>query len=128
MKSGRAILQWIPAVIAASSMISLYAFSQIDTIVHKTLYNYHLQFSYEWANPYWTMAYVAIAMGWLIAGLGIAFQVYLLFGRTPLKNDETELLSKREENIWNTFKLGDGSTIRVKLVVKRSKAVEQVFP
>jgi hypothetical protein len=27
--------------------------SKIDSIVHRTLYNYGLKFSYQWANEYW---------------------------------------------------------------------------
>src|SRR5512139_2328853 len=29
---------------------------KIDSIVHVTLYDYGLQFSTEWANPYWVAA------------------------------------------------------------------------
>lgn len=111
---------------AACSVVSLYAFSQIDTIVHKTLYSYGLQFSYDWANPYWNMAHLLDAMGWLTAGLAIALQVYLLLPKKP-SEVQTRLSNPtmREEDRWNTFRLGDGSTIRVKLVVKGAKRLNK---
>jgi len=39
------------AVIASAA----FSLTQLDKIVHSTLYYYGLQFSYAWANPYWTM-------------------------------------------------------------------------
>lgn len=43
------------AIIVASTAAAAYALSLLDTIIHSTLYSYGLQFSYEWANPYWTL-------------------------------------------------------------------------
>jgi len=43
------------AIIVASTTAAAYALSLLDTIIHSTLYSYGLQFSYEWANPYWTL-------------------------------------------------------------------------
>jgi hypothetical protein len=49
----------------------------LDTIVHSTLYNYGLQFSYEWANTYWaTMRIVQVLLG-LNATFSIAGFLYL---------------------------------------------------
>ena len=44
--------------------------SRIDFIVHQDLYNYGLQFSYEWANEYWiayfaSYAYFSIVIGFI---------------------------------------------------------------
>jgi len=42
------------AVIAlASTAAAAYTLNLLDQIVHGTLYNYELRFSYDWANPYW---------------------------------------------------------------------------
>ena len=43
------LILWI-----VSSVLILSLLWQIDRIVHGDLYNYGLQFSYEWAVPYWT--------------------------------------------------------------------------
>jgi len=50
MKPMAAVAKWIPIVMVVFSLVSVYAFSQIDTIVHGTLYSYGLQFSYDWAT------------------------------------------------------------------------------
>jgi len=39
----------------ASTAAAAYTLCLLDQIVHGTLYNYGLQFSYNWANPYWTL-------------------------------------------------------------------------
>ena len=38
--------------IAATIAVSL-CLTFIDLIIHQQLYNYGLQFDYNWANPYW---------------------------------------------------------------------------
>ena len=43
------LILWI-----VSSVFILFLLRQIDQIVYGDLYNYGLQFSYEWAVPYWT--------------------------------------------------------------------------
>jgi len=51
--------------------------SRMDFIVHGILYRYGLQFSYEWANPYWTFTrtiYVCIALPGA-ASLGLLLEV-----------------------------------------------------
>lgn len=52
----------LAVVILASSAAAAYALNMLDTIVHGTLYQYGLQFSYEWANPYWTLLRVLQAL------------------------------------------------------------------
>ena len=127
MKIAR-IINWLPAVIAACSLISLYAFTQIDAIVHQTLYFYGLQFSNDWAIPYWNIAGIAVAMGWLIVILAILFQIYLVI-RKPLVNAGGVMQPEsNEEERWSTFRLGDGSTIKVKLVVKGAKRLNKYDP
>lgn len=125
LKSVASAFRFVPSVVAACALVSLYAFSQVDSIVNQTLYDYELQFSYAWANPYWDMAHVLIAMGWLIAGLSVAFQVYLLLPKNSVVNDSAEQPELREEERWSTFRLGDGSTIKVKLVVKGAKRLNK---
>jgi hypothetical protein len=52
----------LAVVILASSAAAAYALNMLDVIVHGTLYQYGLQFSYDWANPYWTLLRVIQAL------------------------------------------------------------------
>ena len=128
LKAAEVAFRFIPSVVAACALISLYAFSQVDNIVNQTLYNFNLQFSLDWANPYWNMAHLLVAMGWLTAGLAIALQAYALLPKAPVAGGVAGLAREpemREEDRWSTFKLGDGSTIKVKLVVKGAKRLNK---
>jgi len=60
---------------AATSLVLMICLSQIDNIVHGTLYSYGLQFSYDWANPYWRLTQIGFTVGWL--NIIIAFAVQL---------------------------------------------------
>ncbi len=69
-------------IVASSSLISMIALTRVDSIVHTDLYRYGLNFSYEWAMPYWTMTTFAFAMGWVNIFMVIALQFYVLaYGR-----------------------------------------------
>ena len=52
----------LAVVILASSAAAAYTLNMLDMIVHGTLYQYGLQFSYDWANPYWTLLRVIQAL------------------------------------------------------------------
>jgi hypothetical protein len=123
-----AIINWLPAVMAACSLISLYAFTQIDAIVHQTLYSYGLQFSNDWAIPYWNIAGITVTMGWLIVILATLFQIYLVTRKPLVTAGGVMQPELKEEERWSTFKLGDGSTIKVKLVVKGAKRLNKYAP
>jgi hypothetical protein len=76
------ITSLVLVLIAFTSLISMFALTRIDNIVHKDLYNYGLRFSYKWAMPYWTMTTLVFAMGWVNIFIAIVFQFYvLLYGR-----------------------------------------------
>jgi hypothetical protein len=119
------VFRFVPSVLAACAVVSLYAFIQIDTIVNQTLYKYKLLFSYDWAIPYWNTAHLLLAMGGVIAGLAVAYQVYLLVPKNRLSGGEAGQPELKEENRWSTFRLADGSTIKVKLVVKGAKRLNK---
>ena len=121
MKLVSVIARWILVVIAACSLISMLALLQVDSIVHKSLYSYGLQFSDAWATPYWNSIRVVFAMGWLTFGAAVAFQFYAVIRKSSVKNGKLDESEVKQEARWNTYKLGDGSTIKVKLVVKGAK-------
>jgi hypothetical protein len=52
--------------------------SRIDYIVHSTLYNYGLVFSYDWANTYW----LTYSLVFFAFGLSMAFSYYMGSQRT----------------------------------------------
>jgi len=83
MKSSTgSIVSLVLVLIAASSLVSMISVLKIDGIVHGTLYGYGLQFSYDWAMPYWTMTMIVFGMGWFNIIVAVAFQFYvLIYGR-----------------------------------------------
>ena len=126
MKLVDALLRWIPTVVIVCSLVILYAFTQIDAIVNQTLYGHGLQFSYDWATPYWNVSGILVAMGWAIVVVAGLFQAYLIMRKVPANQPvERGTPELREENRWSTFRLGDGSTIKVKLVVKGAKRLNK---
>ncbi len=115
------LVQWVSVVVAACSLVSMLALLQVDSIVNESLYSYGLQFSDGWALPYWSSVRVVFAMGWLVFGVAVAFQVYSVFRKFPSGFGGLNGGDLKQESRWNTYKLGDGSTIKVKLVVKAAK-------
>lgn len=82
MKSNTSAVSFVLVLMAASSLVSMISTYKIDQIVHGDLYNYHLEFSYNWAMPYWTMTTIVFAVGWFNIITAIAFQFYvLIYGR-----------------------------------------------
>ncbi|MFQ6074450.1 MAG: hypothetical protein ACE5KC_04440, partial [Candidatus Bathyarchaeia archaeon] len=76
-------------LVAFSSLLSMFALTRIDNIVHQDLYRYGLRFSYEWAMPYWTMTTLVFIMGWFNIIITCAFQFYvLLYGRKEAPKPE----------------------------------------
>lgn len=49
-------------IILAATFSAAYALTLLDQIVHDQLYNYGLQFSLEWAGPYWTFLRITLAL------------------------------------------------------------------
>jgi hypothetical protein len=127
MKFISTVMRWLPAVLAACSLVSIYALTQIDSIVHQTLYSYGLQFSYNWATPYWTISGIATAMSAIIVVLAATLQAYAIMRKTPVYTG-MQMPESREDERWSTFRLGDGSTIKVKLVVKGAKRLNKYAP
>jgi hypothetical protein len=112
------VFRWIPTAVAACSLVSLYAYLQIDSIVNVTLYRHGLQFSYDWATPYWTLGWVVMAMSGVVFGLAISTQAYLLLQRSPSTGGKAERGKIGEEGGWSVYNVDDGSTIKVKMIVK----------
>lgn len=89
-----------------SSGLVIFSQKNVDAIVNGTMYHYGLQFSNNWAQPYWAYEHLLYASQFVSIALGT---VALAFGflkkengdkHTP-KHEKTnnELASKREQNI-----------------------------
>jgi hypothetical protein len=68
-------------LMACASLVSMLATLNVDHIVNHDLYGYGLQFSTEWAVPYWTMAAVVFSMGWLIIVTSVVFELHSVVRR-----------------------------------------------
>jgi hypothetical protein len=112
------VFRWIQTAVAACSLVSLYAYLKIDSIVNVTLYSYGLQFSYDWATPYWTLGWVVMIMSGVIFGLASSTQAYLLLRRSTVIVGKAERGKVEEDGGWRVYNLADGSTIKVKMTVK----------
>jgi len=80
----RAVLAtWI-----AGAIIVMFLLSKIDSIINVEMYKHGLQFSSDWANPYWTylnLNYVAlgvpVALSLFVIALGFVQRSRMVFGR-----------------------------------------------
>ena len=77
----------------ASSGLVIFSQKNVDSIVNVTLYRYGLQFSNNWAQPYWTYERLLYASQFASIALTV---VTLGFGFLK-KDDGTKHASKREE-------------------------------
>jgi hypothetical protein len=58
----------VASILALIASITVaYLLTIIDFIVHHQLYKFNLQFSYDWANPYWMVLRISMAFLGLIA-------------------------------------------------------------
>ncbi len=100
---------------------------RIDYMVHGTLYGYGLQFSNDWAIPYWTNIRTVFAMNIVILAIVTGSQLFILARRKEKIAPELER-NGSEAKHWSTYKLGDGATIRVRMVLKSAKRLNKYSP
>jgi uncharacterized Zn-finger protein len=65
------IVVWIITAVLVISMLT-----NLDHLVNSTLYDFGLQFSNEWANPYWM--YLRLSYAFLCVSLGLGFSAIIL--------------------------------------------------
>jgi hypothetical protein len=85
---------------AAASLISMIAAFFLDGIVNNELKAYGLEFSYNWAIPYWNTMGVIFAMGWLSIIAAIAFQVYRI---RVIRKEESQSANEQFENTLESY-------------------------
>ena len=91
---GRKALQSILLTGIAAGIISFLFLGLLDRLVHKDLYSYGLQFSYEWANRYWTYMRLAVVCVGVFVAANCASLFYLYRTRTRYYQIETRTKPK----------------------------------
>jgi len=96
-----AIILWL-----VSAGFVVFLLGQIDTIVHKVLYNYGLQFSDAWAIPYWGLLrsiYIFLAVPSFLSGALLVLGIRKRGGgeRRTIKHEEKPLSSKPQPVVDN---------------------------
>ncbi len=63
---------------AAASLLIMLMLTRIDNIIHGILYDFGLQFSYQWAMPYWINSGLIIGLSWfnIVASFLLIYYVY----------------------------------------------------
>jgi len=64
-------------LVLAATASAAYGLTLLDKLVHGTLYSYGLQFSYDWASPYWMMLRLVQASIVLAAVFTVVSSVYV---------------------------------------------------
>lgn len=64
-------------IILASAATAAYSLTLIDRIVNSQLYSFGLQFSLDWANPYWTVLRLTLALLGLVAAFTVVNMVFI---------------------------------------------------
>jgi len=99
------LIMWL-----VSSVFIVVLLSQIDEIVHRRLYDFGLNFSYDWAVPYWAglrLIYICLALPAFltIAILVLGFWNYLRGSKVPEVKRQVEKETKRAK----TPKVSEGA-------------------
>jgi uncharacterized Zn-finger protein len=87
------LLVWL-----VSSGVVMFSQKNVDSIVHVTLYSYGLQFSNNWAQPYWTYARLLYASQFI----PIALSVVALASGLLKKDNGDKHAPKRKETLKKT--------------------------
>lgn len=115
MKFGGNVVSWVVVLMAASSLFLMVCLLQIDRVVNNDLYRYGLQFSYQWATPYWTMTRIAFALGWFNILAAITVQLYTMTFR---RKDVEQLVTEIEKEILRRKDVGQLVTDFEKEILK----------
>jgi hypothetical protein len=87
MRSIDGLGNWVLAIMAVSSFISIFAILNLNNIVNRDLYSYGLQFNYGWAIPYWNTIATVFVMSLVSIIAAVAFQIYRI---RAMRRDEAQ--------------------------------------
>ena len=120
MSTARKVFEFLPTLMSILTIASMSSVLQLDALVHQKLYSYGLQFSFEWAIPYWATVRSAFALGWLTVAVGIGATIFLVITKPERVN--------KQDRQWSIYKLRDGSTVRVKHVLRSVRQLPNYAP
>jgi hypothetical protein len=87
-------------LLAGASLVSMLATLNIDHIINHDLYNYGLQFSTKWADPYWRLVALVFSMGWFIILTSLAFELHFVI-QWRRNRKEPEATRVAQEQVQN---------------------------
>lgn len=97
----------LPTIIAVAALVSAaYTLTLVDQLLQGTLFSYGLVFSYDWANPYWTLLRVTWALLAISAAAITINTISIIRSISKEKQQSVEVQPTRrvEEDIRPTFK------------------------
>ena len=83
-------------VVLVATVLVYYLLVSIDYIVHNVLYQFGLQFSYEWANSYWLSLRISLV---LLVLMEIAALLNVAYARTPTAEIDQDLIKWIDEEV-----------------------------
>lgn len=89
------------AWLVCSAMI-IFLLGNLDSIVHDQLYDFGLQFSSDWANPYWfalRLTYVCLAVPSILTAAALGLDFWKVFNdkkQVPVRKSSREPVGKPE--------------------------------
>jgi uncharacterized membrane protein len=105
-------------LMAAASLISMIATFTLQGIIKNNFTSYGLEFSYNWAIPYWNTMGIIFAMGWLNIIAAITFQIYRIrtihkeqnqnTNKQPANTTQSEEEQENQESDWTRADDEDG--------------------
>jgi len=81
-------------VLAATAFVA-YALNLVDSIVHGQLYYYGLQFSLQWANPYWNLLRITQILLGIIAVSTVLNTIFTIRKSASVKKPREETVSSQ---------------------------------
>ena len=109
---------------AAAAIFVLSSLMFIDSIVHQQLYGYGLQFSYDWANPYWIASKASyIMLVFILATL--IFMAYLTRKQWKQAQAKTGLIIE-EDLVYKCGGCGKTITKPIKMLDFTQKPIKEI--
>jgi hypothetical protein len=88
-------------IVALTALVSTaYTLTLLDQLVNDTLYSYGLQFSYTWANSYWTLLRVAWAL-LAISAVAITINTILIIRPRSKEKDRSVRILPTQKMVTN---------------------------
>lgn len=90
------VLNIVGIALAVAGTITV---SQVDMIVHHTLYDFNLVFDYEWAIPYWTFERLSLAIMGCMGALNFFSILYVVVSQRAAPEQEADTPSRERTGL-----------------------------